>query len=139
MIALGVWFTVDAARTATSGYEPPRNFTELAALVAAVAALVVAVGVIGRAVVRGYRALRKAIGFVESIHDLTQRELELDNGDGTIAEELHGVAVSIGSLQRRADELTGKVDQNSRRLTAVEEDLRAIYDPHHRNPRREDI
>lgn len=141
MLSLGVWLTVDAARTASTGYDPPRNFTELAAAVAALAALVVAVGVIGRAVVRAYRALRKAIGFVESIHDIAQRELELDNGDGTIAEELHGVAVSLGSLQRRADELTERVGANSRRISAVEEDLRAIYDPLHQRtqPRREDI
>lgn len=138
MLALGAWITLDAARTASSGYDPPRNFTELVALVCAIAALVVALGVITRAVVRGYRAVRLALSWVESIHDLTQRELELDNGDGTIAEELHGVALSVGSLQRRADEMSERIAGNSRRISHVEQDLRAIYDPHNRN-QREDI
>lgn len=139
MSALGMWLTIAQAGEGI-GYDPPRNFTELAALAAAVAALIVAVGVIARAVVRAFRAARRALEWVESIHDLTQRELELNSSDGTIAEELHGVAVSVGQLQRRADQLAAKVDGNSRRLTAVEEDLRAIYDPTGRTkPHREDI
>ena len=138
MSALGMWLTIAQAGEGI-GYDPPRNFTELAALAAAVAALIVAVGVIARAVVRAFRAARRALEWVESIHDLTQRELELNSSDGTIAEELHGVAVSLGVLQRRADELTAQVASNSRRLSHVESDLRSIYDPHHRNPHREDI
>lgn len=142
MYALGSWITVDAARAASeSYYEPPTNFAELVAGVSLLAALLVALGVIARATMRAYRAIRRALEWVESIHDLTERQLELDNGDGTIAEELHGVAVSLGSLQRRADELTERVGANSRRISAVEEDLRAIYDPLHQRtqPRREDI
>lgn len=139
MLALGVWVTIAAANSDGIGYDPPRNFTELAALVAAIAALIVGVGVIVRAALRALRAMRRALEWVESIHDLTQRELELASSDGTVAEELHGVAVSLGVLQRRADELTAQVASNSRRLSHVESDLRSIYDPHHRNPHREDI
>lgn len=133
MFALGVWITVDAARAASTGYEPPRNFTELVAAVAAVAALIVALGVIARATVRAYRAVRRALDWVESIHELTQRELDGSASDGTIVEELHGVAISVGQLQRRADQLTAQVGLNSRRISHVEADLRAIYDPHNRH------
>lgn len=136
MYALGAWVTIASAGDGI-GYDPPRNFAELAAAVAAVSGLVVLVGIAARMTLRAYRAVHKALHWVESIHELTERQLELDNGDGTVAEELHGIAVSMGRLQRRADQLARKVDGNSKRLDRVESDLRAIYDPHHRNRPRE--
>lgn len=143
MLALGVWVTVDAARTAAAGYEAPRNFTELVALVVGLAALVTALGYLSRAALRAVRAIIRTVGWVESIHLITQRELENGNAstddDATLKEDVHGIAVALGQLQHRVDEAADKIGHNSERLDAVEQDLSAIYDPRGTRQRKADI
>lgn len=107
-------------------YYPPRDFGELVAWVVGLAALVTATLYLMRQASRAFR-------FIEQIHDLTTRELEHTGNpdDDSMKDDLHGIAVSLGRLQRRVDR--------------VESDLRAIYDPMHRYgpnrkpDRREDI
>ena len=143
MSALGVWVTL-AEGGASWGYQPPRSFTELVALVGALAALVVALGVLSRALVRAVRALVRTVAWVESIHDITTRELDSENGasaddPGTLKDDVHGIAVALGQLQRRADQLSHQVGENTGRLDRLEDDVLAIYDPTGKHHRKADI
>lgn len=111
-----------------NGYAPPRNFAEFVAWVVGLAALVTAtLYLLGR--------VRLAFRWVEQIHDLTTRELEHTGNpddDSTMKDDLHGIAVSLGRLQRRVDAAATAIARNSDRLDDVESDLQAIYDPMHR-------
>ena len=123
---------------AAVAYEPPRHIGDLATWAVAAAALLTALTYL-------FRQVRRAFQWVETIHDLTTRELEHTGpgDDASIKDDLHGVAVALGRLQRRVDSAANQITRNSDRLDAVEDDLRAIYDPTGRlrrdpNPR-EDI
>jgi hypothetical protein len=125
---------------AAVGYEPPGHIADGAAWVVLAAAVLTATTYL-------MRQARRAFRFLEQIHDLTTRELEhkgQPQDDATMKDDLHGIAVSLGRLQRRVDQATAQIKGNSRRLDQVEGDLRAIYDPTGRrtrqqHDRREDI
>jgi len=113
---------------AAVGYQPPRDFGELVAWVVGLAALVTAGGYL-------LRQTRRAFRWVEQIHTLATRELEPSGhaeDDATMKDDLHGIAVTLGHLQRRVDGAARQISANSRRLDQVEADLTAIYDPLHR-------
>jgi hypothetical protein len=102
------------------------------------------VGVVSLLAALGYlfRKVRRVFQWIESIHDLTTRELEHTDGpqgDSTMKDDLHGVAVALGRLQRRVDSAATSIQRNSRRLDMVEADLRSIYDPLHRSKARNDL
>lgn len=132
MHGLGVWLL--AAEGGAAFYEPPRNFTELVATVVGLVALITGLGILTRWALRALRALMRTVEWVESIHAITSRELDSDNGastedPGNLKDDVHGIAVALGQLQRRVDSAAKQIQHNSRRLDDVEDDLRAIYDP----------
>lgn len=86
-----------------------------------------------------FRQAQRAFRFLEQIHDLTSRELEHTGNpddDSTMKDDLHGIAVSLGRLQRRVDKAVPIIEHNSARLDAVEADLRPLLDPLGRNLQR---
>lgn len=89
-----------------------------------------------------FRQVRRAFQWVETIHHLTTRELEHTDGpdsDSTMKDDLHGVAVALGRLQRRVDHAAAQVGRNSQRLDLVEADLRIVLDPLQRNRERNSL
>lgn len=140
MIRLGWMLMAEGGGTAF--YEPPRSFTELVAGVVALAALLTALSYLSRWAWRAVRAMMRTVEWVESIHTIASRELDGDNGSeedpASLKDDVHGIAVALGQLQRRVDSAATQIGNNTNRLDRVEEDLRAIYDPRGTN-RKADI
>jgi hypothetical protein len=67
-------------------------------LVALVAGSVVVLSGVGYL----FGRLRAVFRFVETIHHITTKELEANHG-GSMKDDLSGVAVAVGKLQRRVD------------------------------------
>jgi hypothetical protein len=71
------------------------------------------VAVVGGAVVVlsgvGYlfRKIRALFRFIERIHEVTTKELEPNHG-GSMKDDMHGLAVSLGKLQRRVDTIESR-------------------------------
>lgn len=54
---------------------------------------------------------RKAARVLDAIQHIVERELEHNHGS-SMKDDMHGVAVSVGKLQRRQDDLERRFDQH---------------------------
>ena len=90
--------------------EVPPLLTDLAAWVAVLAVIGAPLGVLARSVL-------KLLNLVRQLQDLAARELTHNRGT-SMKDDLHGVALALGSLQRAHDDLTNQVIDLTTRFDA---------------------
>lgn len=99
---------------------------DLPSLIILSAAVLAALAVIGRALRSGLAWCRMVARQLRAVGDIVERELEHNHGS-SIKDDVHGIAVAVGLLQRRAAELARKQKQQHGEL----HELRELIDLHH--------
>lgn len=99
---------------------------DLPSLIILSAAVLAALAVIGRALRSGLAWCRMVARQLRAIDAIVQRELEHNHGS-SIKDDVHGIAVAVGLLQRRAAEMARKQKQQHGEL----HELRELIDYHH--------
>jgi hypothetical protein len=77
---------------------------DIAYLVGAIAALLTALGIIGRYMVKAFVSLRKMFNMVDIIETIVSQELTHNHGS-SMKDDLYGMAVAFGLTQRQVDDM----------------------------------
>lgn len=90
------------------------------------AAVLAALAMIGRSLRSGLAWCRKVARQLQAMGDIVERELEHNHGS-SMKDDVHGIAVAVGLLQRRYGEQARKQRQQERQLR----EIRELIDHHH--------
>jgi hypothetical protein len=85
----------------------------LPGVIIAAAAVLVALGVIGKYLRQWFRWFVRLGNMVRAMDEIISRELEHNHGS-SMKDDVHGIAVAVGVLQRRFGELARKQQRDHR-------------------------
>jgi len=77
---------------------------DIAYLVGAIAALLTALGIIGRYIAKGFTAVRRVFHMVDIVETIVSRELTHNHGT-SMKDDMYGMAVAFGLTQRQVDDM----------------------------------